>query len=556
MRHHCPVRRWNGWIDEDDAPPRVPVEARRLLEAEIGPGEPTADARLEDVAAGLPPSVFDDDAGGRLSLEPVDRIRHARGQSLPDWIALRSGRLGRVPDAMARPADAAAVRELFVLARDRGAVLIPYGGGTSVVGGVTPDPDDDRPAITVATDALSGLRALDERSGLATFGAGTLGPDLEAALAPHRLTLGHFPQSWERSTLGGWVATRSAGQQSIGFGRIEDLFAGGRLEAPAGTLELPPHPASAAGPDLRQLALGSEGRSGILTEATVRVVSTPRVEAIPAWFLPDWPRALEAARDVGRAGLPLSMVRLSTPLETATLLALAGNGRGVRALRAWLGIRRIGPEPSLLLVAATGPEKLVELAVREVGSIVRRHGGTGVGGSLGRQWLRNRFRTPDLRDALWDLGYAVDTLETAVDWRRLPDLATAVGRALRHGLEGDVNGDGEGERVHAFSHLSHVYPTGSSLYATYVFRSSADPDETLDRWRRLKTAASEAIVEHGGTISHQHGVGRDHRPWLAAEKGELGLAVLGDVARRLDPDGLVNPGVLLAGDPPIAGDAP
>ncbi|GAC1666953.1 MAG: FAD-binding oxidoreductase [Candidatus Limnocylindrales bacterium] len=440
---------------------------------------------------------------------------------------------------MARPGDHAAIRALFDLARQRGVSLIPFGGGTSVVGAISPDATDDRPAITVTTEALAGLHDLDERSGLATFGAGTLGPDIEAALAPYRLTLGHFPQSWERSTVGGWVASRSVGQQSIGFGRIEALFAGGHVEAPGGTLDLPAHPASAAGPDLRQLVLGSEGRFGILTEATVRVVGKPAVEATPAWFLPDWPIAIVAARAIARSGLPLSMVRLSTPIETATLLALAGDGRGIRALRAYLGIRRIGPAPCLLLVVASGPEKLVELGVREVGSIVRRHGGLGVGGSLGRRWLRNRFRTPDLRDALWDLGYALDTLETAVDWRRLPDLAAAVGRALRHGLEAD------GERVHAFSHLSHVYPSGSSLYATYVFRLAADPDETLQRWRRLKSAASDAIVEHGGTISHQHGVGRDHRPWLAAEKGDLGLAVLGDVASRLDPDRLLNPGVLL-----------
>jgi alkyldihydroxyacetonephosphate synthase len=537
------VRRWNGWIDEGASPPHVPAEALRLLTAEIGPGRPGTDARLDDIVAGLPASRFadDDDGAGRLSLDPVDRIRHARGQSLPDWIALRSGRLGRVPDAVARPEDGAAVRRLLDLARERGAAVIPYGAGTSVVGGVTPDPSDDRPAITVAMNGLAGLRDLDERSGLATFGAGPTGPDLEAALAPHGLTIGHYPQSWERATLGGWVAARSAGQQSMGFGRIEALFAGGRVEAPAGSLALPPHPASAAGPDLRELVLGSEGRFGILTEATVRVVAKPRVEAVPAWFLGEWPRATEAAREIARAGLPLSMVRLSTPLETATLLALAGGGRRLRALRAYLDFRKIGPEPCLLLVAASGREKLVELAVREVGSIVRRHGGTGVGGSIGRQWLRSRFRTPDVRDALWDLGYAIDTLETAVDWRRLPDLAAAIGRALRHGLEAD----GTGERVHAFSHLSHIYPSGSSLYATYAFRVAADPDETLDRWRRLKTAASDAIVAHGGTISHQHGVGRDHRPWLAAEKGELGMGVLEDVARRLDPDGLMNPGVLL-----------
>ena len=543
------MRRWNGWIAEGSAPPHVADEARRLLAAEIGPGRPRPDIPLDDVVAALPPSGFDDDAGGLLSTNPEDRLRHARGQSLPDWVATRSGRLGRVPDAVARPADGAAVRELLALAARRGAALIPYGGGTSVVGGITPDPDDDRPVVTVAMERLAGLRDLDARSGLATFGAGTVGPDLEAALGPHGLTLGHYPQSWEQATLGGWVAARSAGQQSMGFGRIEALFAGGRVEAPAGSLELQPHPASAAGPDLRQLVLGSEGRLGILTEAVVRVMPRPRVEAVPAWFLGEWPRAVEAARDIGRAGLPLSMVRLSTPLETATLLALAGGGRGVRVLRAYVGLRKVGPEPCLLLVAASGSEKLVELAVREVGTIVRRHGGTGVGGSLGRQWVRNRFRTPDLRDALWDLGYAIDTLETAVDWRRLADLAAAVGRALRHGLEGAR--DDPAERVHAFSHLSHVYPSGSSLYATYVFRRADDPDETLERWRRLKTAASEAIVRHGGTISHQHGVGRDHRPWLAAEKGDLGLAVLADVARRLDPDGLLNPGVLLGDEPAL-----
>ena len=511
--------------------------AVRLLEAEIGPGAPPRDATLGEVVASLGASALADEAG--LSIDPVDRIRHARGQSLPDWIALRSGRLGRVPDAIVRPATSGDVRGILELGRRRGAALIPFGGGTSVVGGVMPDLDDDRPSIVVATELLTGLHGLDETSGLATFGAGTLGPDVEAALGPHGLTLGHLPQSWERSTIGGWVATRSAGQQSLGFGRIEELFAGGRLEAPAGSMVLPPHPASAAGPDLRQLVLGSEGRFGILTETIVRVGPKPRVEAVPSWVLGEWPRAVDAARDIARARLPLSMVRLSTPIETATTLALAGEGRGVRALRAYLRFRRVGPEPCLLLVAASGDEKLVELAVREVGSIVRRHGGTGIGGSPGRQWLRSRFQVPDLRDALWELGYAIDTLETAVDWSRLPDLAADLGRTLRHGLD-DV-----GERVHAFSHLSHVYPSGSSLYATYVFRLAADPDETLDRWRRLKDAASEVIVRHGGTISHQHGVGRDHRRWLAGEKGELGLGVLRDVSARLDPDRMMNPGVLL-----------
>jgi alkyldihydroxyacetonephosphate synthase len=533
------VRRWNGW-SEEGANPWLPDEAVRMLSEAIGPGRPQVDAKLDDVLETVAESRLRGQPG--LSTEPTDRVRHARGQSLPDWIALRSGRLGWLPDAVARPTSDDEVHDLFRLAERAGAILVPFGGGTSVVGGVTPGAGETRPAITVATEALAGLRDLDEASGLATFGGGTLGPVVERSLAPRGLTLGHFPQSWERSSIGGWVATRSAGQQSIGFGRIEDLFAGGRLVAPAGTLRMPPYPASAAGPDLRQLALGSEGRLGILTDAILRTVPRPAREAVPSWFLPDWPRAIAAARAISRAGLPLSMARVSTPEETDSILALGGRPGRVRALRAWLRVRGIGPEPSLLLVAASGTEKLVELAVREVGSIVRRHGGTGVGGSIGRQWLRTRFRTPELRDALWDAGYATDTLETAADWSRIGDLAASIPAAIRSGLEKD------GERVHVFSHLSHLYPSGSSVYVTYLFRLADDPDETLERWQALKNAASDAIVAGGGTISHQHGVGRDHRPYLAAEKGELGMAMLGDLARRLDPDGRMNPGVLLRED--------
>jgi alkyldihydroxyacetonephosphate synthase len=529
------VRRWNGWAEEGSHP-TLPPAALRLLESAIGGGEAHPDAALADVVAAVADSRLPEQP--LISRDPEDRVRHARGQSLPDWIALRRGRLEAVPDGVARPIDAGGVRDLLAFAAANGAGVIPYGGGTSVVGGITPAAGGP-PTLTIGLDRLAGLMSLDERSGLATFGGGTSGPDLEAALAPHGLTLGHFPQSFERSTLGGWVAARSAGQQSLGFGRIEDLFAGGRVEAPAGSLVLPPHPASAAGPDLRQLILGSEGRLGILTEATVRAVPAPAREAFPAWFLPDWPRTVEAARSVARAGLPLSMVRASTPLETATLLSLAGDSRSMGLLRRYLRLRRVGPEPSLLLVGASGAERVVESAVREVAVLVRRQDGIAVGGSLGRRWIASRFRTPDLRDALWDAGYALDTLETAVDWSRLPDLAAAVGRALRHGLD-EID-----ERVHAFSHISHVYPSGSSLYATYAFRRVADPDETLARWRRLKDAASQAIVEHGGTISHQHGVGRDHARYIRAEKGELGMEVLADVARRFDPDGIMNPGVLL-----------
>ncbi len=530
------MRRWNGWADEG-VEIELPPTAALLLDRRVGPASPPRDADLAGVAANV--------AASRLAVHPllstdaVDRIRHATGQSLPDWVAMRSGRYRAVPDAVGRPTTSEEVRELLGFGAANGATVIPYGGGTSVVGGVSPV-DPARPALTVSLEGLAALHRLDDRSGLATFGAGTTGPALEAALAPHGLTLGHSPQSFHRSTVGGWVVTRSAGHQSIGVGRIEALFAGGRLEAPSGTLELPPHPASAAGPDLRQLVLGSEGRFGILTEVTVRAVPAPEADVARSWFVADWGRGLETARALARASLPLSMVRLSSPAETATLLALAGRSPLTGAAGAYFRARGIGPEPALLIVAARGRRRVVRATLAEAGSIASRVGGVGTIADVGGRWVRNRFRSAGLRDTLWSRGYAVDTLETAVDWATLPALASSVEAALAGALAAD------GERVHVFSHLSHVYPSGSSLYTTFVLRLAPDPDQTLARWRRLKDAASRAIVDHGATISHQHGVGRDHAQYLVHEKGRLGMDMIEAVRSRLDPARVMNRGVLLA----------
>jgi alkyldihydroxyacetonephosphate synthase len=533
------VRRWNGWGDvsvETSIPPR----AADLLAVLIGPGSPPRDATLADVVATVPSSRLGPDA--RLDDGSEVRVRHARGQSLPDWIALRSGRLGAVPDAVATPPDAVAVADLIGLAARTGAALLPWGGGTSVVGGVTTRPSD-RPVIVVDMAATAGLHDLDETSQLATFGAGTTGPALEAALEPHGLTLGHFPQSFEASTVGGWVVSRSAGQQSRGFGRMEDLFAGGHLETPRGGWDLATHPASAAGPDLRGAVLGSEGRLGILTDVTVRASGRPKLERFSGYLVPEWEAALLLARRLAQSGLPLSMVRVSTPLETATTFALAGDSRSTGLFRRYLGWRGMGPERCLVIVGFTGNAGVVGAAARAVDDLVRgAHGIAGPG--IGSAWRHARFSAPYLRNALWDAGYAVDTLETAADWTTLPDIAAALGRTLRQGLEG------AGERVHAFSHLSHGYPTGSSLYVTYVFRLAADPDGTLERWRTLKAAASRVIVEHGATISHQHGVGSDHAAYLSAEKGPLGMHAIAALVRTFDPDGRMARGVLLEDGPP------
>lgn len=530
------MRRWNGWGDDQVEYP-VPAGVANFLAQLIGPGLLLEDATLEAVLATVP--------AGRLpehplvDNSPLDRLRHARGQSLPDWVALRSGQIPVFPDGVAYPGRDEDVKNLLRFAAEVGAKVIPYGGGTSVVGHINA-PTGDFPVLVVDMRRLNRLRRFDETSHLATFGAGVAGPDLEAQLRARGFTLGHFPQSFEWSTLGGWVATRSSGQQSLGYGRIEKLFAGGRLESPAGTLLLPATiPASAAGPDLRQLVLGSEGRLGILCEATVRVSPLPEYEDFQAIFFPDFDSGREATRQMVQAHIPLALLRLSTAAETQILLRLAGHEFLLGALERLLRVRGLGEQKALLLIGFSGRESLVRAARREAFHLARQQGGVQVGRTFGKQWHKNRFRTPYLRNTLWTMGYAVDTLETATDWGNTPTMLTTIETALSHSLPD--------EKVHVFSHLSHFYPYGSSIYTTYIFRRASDPEQTLARWQQLKSAASQAIVDQGGTISHQHGVGSDHAPYLVAEKGTLGLGLIGAMAKELDPAGMMNPNKLIIG---------
>ncbi len=530
------MRRWNGWGD-DTIPYHLPGGAPAFLEERVGRATPARDATLGETLATVPPARLP--SHPLVSTDAADRLRHARGQSLPDWIALRSGRIAAFPDGVAFPTTAAEVAALLDWAAAVDARVIPYGGGTSVAGHINPAPGE-RPVLTINLRRINQLVRLESVNHLATFGAGITGPELEAQLRARGFTLGHFPQSFEYSTLGGWVATRSSGQQSLAYGRIESLFAGGTLLAPAGELRLPPFPASAAGPDLRHLALGSEGRLGILTEVIVRVSPLPEHEEFHAVFFPDFAGGMAAARQIVQNRLPLSLLRLSTPMETRTTLALAGHERLIGLLETLLGVRGVGGEKCMMLCGFTGRADALRETRGQVMDLCRDQGGVSAGRRFGEQWIESRFRTPYLRNTLWEQGYAVDTLETATLWDNVPRMVERIEAALHEALAD------EGERSHVFTHLSHVYPQGASIYTTYLYRQAKEPDETLRRWAALKGAASRAIVECGGTISHQHGVGRDHAPYLAAEKGALGLDALADVVHRFDPDGRMNPGVLLA----------
>jgi len=528
------MRRWNGWGEEGVVYP-VPAAARAFLEAQFGPGTPPRDVDLGEAVAGIPASRLPEHP--LVTTDPVERLRHCAGQSLGDWINLRGGTVPSFPDGVAYPLTEGDVRDILRYAEAVGAVVIPYGGGTSVVGHLSAPPGD-RPVLTVDMRRMNGLVRLDRRDHLATFQAGVRGPELEAALRAEGFTLGHFPQSFEYSTLGGWVATRSVGQFSLGYGRIERLFVGGEVETPTGTLHLPVFPASGAGPDLREFILGSEGRMGIITLATVRVTPLPERESIHAAFFPGQEQGIAAVRDLARSSIPLVMLRLSLAEETTATLALAGHGRAVDLLDRYLALRGAGEGKSMLLYGACGSPKDVRRALGQATKIIKEHQGIPVGSMLGRIWYKNRFRAPYLRNTLWEMGYALDTLETATTWSRVSETIEAVERALRRGLE-EID-----ERVYVFTHLSHVYPHGSSVYTTYLYRIAREPRETLRRWRVLKKAASEAIVRCGGTITHQHGVGLDHLPYLESEKSPRGIEMLRSVCRALDPRQMMNPGKL------------
>jgi alkyldihydroxyacetonephosphate synthase len=361
------------------------------------------------------------------------------------------------------------------------------------------------------------------------------GPALEEALARQGLTFGHLPQSWEFATLGGYAATRSAGQASTGVGRFDELVAGLTLATPSGVLEIGHPPASAAGPDLLGLALGSEGTLGVITELTLRVRPRPTASAYEGWSFRSWPAGLAALQRLARHDLLPDVVRLSDPDETRANLLMA-SGTGAKVLRGSLRSRGHG-EGCLLVLGWEGLPALVRTRMKETAALLRDGGAVRLGRRVGDSWKRHRFAGPYLRDKLMDGGLLVETLETAATWSALPTVYDAVRRALRESLAR------ESRRPLVMTHVSHGYPTGASLYFTVL----ADRDDALpiQQWLTAKRAATDAMLAAGGTLTHHHAVGADHRPWLEREIGPLGVEVLRTVKQRLDPHGICNPGVLL-----------
>ncbi len=537
----APKRRLAGWGYEGVTvtPPAAMLD---FLREQLGDGTPAAVVPPRLDALPVPREL--PRLPGAASTDALDRLAHARGQGLPDLLGLRAGAAPALPDAVLRPSEDE-VAPILAACAQAGVRVVPRGGGTSVTGGVNVLAGD-APAVVLDLERIAGLFELDGESRLATFGAGTLGPAVEAELGPYGLTLGHLPQSWELSTIGGWTVTRSAGQESLGVGKIEDLVAGVELVAPAieaGAsirLALPAQPASAAGPELRRLVVGSEGRLGVVTRVTVRLREAPPQREVIAWLLPEWDAGLTAARELVQAQAPLTMLRLSDATESAIalLIGLGHAGGAASVIKRYLDWRGVGAG-CLLLAGAAGSERERRRAFAAARPHRRRHGAVSLGRGAGRRWLADRFRHPYLRDGLLDAGYATESLETAAPWSQVAPLRRRMIETLAGALAA------EGERVVVLCHLSHPYLDGASLYFTCFFRVPPDPAAAVARWATLKRAANARLVELGATLSHHHGVGSWHAPWLPAEIGAGGVRTLAAAAAALDPAGVMNPHVLL-----------
>lgn len=512
--------------------PELSEEVHRLLAQGLGVSAPATPAPSLSEVALAPPRLPGPCAAklaevvGRGNALAGDeaRLRHMRGKSTLDLLRVRAGDTSDAPDLVLLPGSHDEVLELLRICMEHRIAVVPFGGGTSVVGGLEPRAEAFAGVVALDLRRMNALLALDAESRLAVFEPGLRGPEAEALLGERGYTIGHFPQSFEYASLGGFAATRSSGQASAGFGRFDDLVLALRVATPRGTLSLGRAPKSAAGPDLRQLILGSEGALGVITSLTVQVRPTAQERVYEGWRFASFSDGMQTLRRLAQDGPLPTVLRLSDEAETA--LGLARPTQLAQNSGAGGCVAIVGYEGNAQDVAArrAGVAEVLE----GIGAKPER--------SAGESWLRDRYRGPYLRDALLDAGALVETLETVAFWSALPRVYKAVTAAVRESLTA------QGTAPVVLCHISHVYPSGASLYFTVA---CAQLDDPISQWGAAKHAAGNAIVAAGASISHHHGVGVDHREFYAQEVGDLALGALRALKAELDPRGILNPGVLI-----------
>ena len=527
-----PPMQWDAW--GDPAKKRELSDAvTSLLTGFLGVSAPTRSRlAIEDVQ--VAPSAMAQShveaLSGLVGAEYVstkdsDRILRAGGKSTPDLLRRRSVEPQDAPDAVVTPGTDAEVEQVLRYCSANRIAVVPFGGGTSVVGGLDPIRDGFEAVLSLDLRRFDQLVGLDEESGIATFGGGTTGPRAEELLREHGFSVGHFPQSFLFATLGGFAATRSSGQASAGYGRFEDMVQGLTVVTPSGVIETGRAPASAAGPDLGELFVGSEGTFGVITHVRVRVHRLPETTVREGWSFPDFATGAAALRELVQEGSAPTVLRLSDEAESGVNLATTDKIGENAFTGGCLGI-----------TTYEGTASHTAERMAEARAILTAHGGTSLGEEPGNSWEHGRFDAPYLSDALLDVGALCETLETATTWGNLANLRSSVTEALTKALVE------QGTQPLVMCHISHTYKTGASLYFTVVSAQTEDP---IAQWHKAKTAAGDAIIAAGGTITHHHAVGADHRPWMKDEIGELGANILRAVKNAVDPAGILNPGKLI-----------
>ncbi|BBZ76576.1 flavoprotein [Mycolicibacterium anyangense] len=526
-----PPMAWNAWGDAAAAKP-LSDGIRNLLEQALGVTTSTVPAPSIDEVVLRPSSLPDHDRDGLAAIVGTDfvhtadreRLLHAGGKSTLDLLRRKQTHQD-APDAVLLPADEDEIAAVLAYCTEHGIAVVPFGGGTSVVGGLDPIRGQFGAVISLDLRRLDALHWLDETSSEAELGAGVTGPDAERLLGERGFSLGHFPQSFRFATIGGYAATRSSGQDSAGYGRFNDMIRGLTVVTPVGVLHLGRAPETAAGPDLRELFSGSEGVFGIITRVRLRVHPVPEAVRYEAWSFPDFTTGAAALRAVTQIGTGPTVLRLSDEAETGVNLATTGSIGEQTITGGCLGI-----------TVFEGSAEHAESRHAETRAVLEANGGTSLGEGPARAWEHGRFDAPYLRDSLLAAGALCETLETATTWSNLPTLKAAVTEALTTSLAES------GTPALVMCHISHVYPTGASLYFTVVAGQRGD---VAEQWRAAKVAACEAITRVGATITHHHAVGADHRSWMTAEVGDLGVKVLQAVKHAVDPAGILNPGKLI-----------
>src|SRR3954470_7341722 len=556
-RQNAPMKWW-GWGDEgvafthDDKPDLAPFIEREIgVDITAPPARPVAFESLD-----IPEPALDDDLRAALeaaagpahvSTDALDRVVHARGKSVRDLVRHRRGELGRLPDAVVRPGSKPEVEPVVRAVLDADAVVIPFGGGTNIAGSLEAPGDEQRTIVSLDLGRLRGVLEIDEVSGLARIEAGALGPDIERQLEARGFTLGHFPDSFTHSTLGGWIATRSSGMQSDKYGDVADLTRAMRVVTPQGTLATRPVPHTSTGPSVREMVLGSEGRLGVITEATVHVHRVPERRVILGYLFPDWARALAAMRAIAESDAAPSVTRVSDGSETrfsfATKKAPTALDRAKsKGLQLFLERKSsfgdLG-EMSLAFIGYEGGKAHVARQRKLVGRIVSAHGGMAIGASPGELYDQKKFDTPYIRDYLLDRGALADVSETAAPWGDLRALYDNV-------VAGAERAFGEQQvRGYIMCHLSHSYHTGACLYFTFGFKPSGRRDP-LEDYDAVKSAIQQAFVDTRGTLSHHHAVGTEHARWLEQDISAPGVAMLRALFDGVDPGNNLNPGKIVS----------